>query len=96
MSPLLDKISMARSALDKHLIAEDMAFMVIEDLKEEGFDAELVKGHRKKIHTWKIVPKGELNGDELTRFQKLKDSLTDMYREREMERLKDFKRSLLK
>lgn len=96
MSLLVNKIRTAKDAMNIRYIAEDMAFMVMEDLKEAGFNCELKKGHPKKVKTWKIVPTDKLDDDKQQEFDKIKDERTEWWRKYKKDQLKQLKQSMLR
>lgn len=84
-----------RKQLNVKQIAEDMATFVIEDLKEEGFDAKLIKHNEKKPQTWKIVPCNELSEEDMLRFNELKEEFVTMYRDGKLDYLKSMKKAVI-
>ena len=96
MSQLMDKISMAREAFNKVNVADDLAFLVSEDLKEAGYDVKLVKEKEKKPSTWRILPVNKLSEEEREQFEQLKSERTDHWRNDALKKLKNMKKQLLK
>ena len=88
-------IKMLRQQLDVKQMAEDMAEFVIEDLKEEGFDAKLVKHNPKKPKTWKIISVNMLNDEDQERFDKIKEEQVTFYRDNKISQIKDIKKGII-
>lgn len=68
---------------------ERIAAFVCEDLEEEGFEPELVKGNLKKPKTWKIENKEFLNKKQQTKFDKIKNKSFDIWRDAEKRNIKE-------
>ena len=87
-------INMLRQQLNVKQMAEDMANFVIDDLKEEGFSAKLVKHNPKRPKTWKIVSIDELNDKDQKKFDKIKEEQVTFYRDSKISQIKDIKKSI--
>ena len=90
----LGMINDLRKQLNVKQIAEDMANLVIDDLKEEGFEAKLIKYKEKKPKTWKIVSVNVLDNEEQKRFDEIKERQVTYYRDTKIGMIKDIKRSI--
>ena len=90
----LGMINDLRKQLNVKQIAEDMANLVIDDLKEEGFKAKLIKYKEKKPKTWKIVSVNTLDDEEQKRFDEIKERQVTYYRDTKIGMIKDIKRSI--
>ncbi len=90
----LGMINDLRKQLNVKQIAEDMANLVIDDLKEEGFKAKLIKYKEKKPKTWKIVSVNVLDNEEQKRFDEIKERQVTYYRDTKIGMIKDIKRSI--
>ena len=89
-----EMINDLRKQLNVKQIAEDMANLVIDDLKEEGFEAKLIKYKEKKPKTWKIVSVNVLDNEEQKRFDEIKERQVTYYRDTKIGMIKDIKRSI--
>ena len=89
-----EMINDLRRQLNVKQIAEDMANLVIDDLKEEGFEAKLIKYKEKKPKTWKIVSVNVLDNEEQKRFDEIKERQVTYYRDTKIGMIKDIKRSI--
>ena len=89
-----EMINDLRKQLNVKQIAEDMANLVIDDLKEEGFEAKLIKYKEKKPKTWKIVSVNTLDDEEQKRFDEIKERQVTYYRDTKIGMIKDIKRSI--
>ena len=77
-------------------IREDIATFVIKDLEAEGFEPKLVKFRLKWYwfftkRVWRIVPKNTLSDEDQTRFDKIKNEQTEVYKNSKLEQLKEIK-----
>jgi len=84
-----------RKQLNVKQIAEDMANLVIDDLKEEGFEAELIKYKPKKPKSWKIESVNILGDEEQKRFDEIKERQVTSYRDTKIGMMKDMKKSIM-
>jgi len=75
-------------------VVEDIANMVMEDLKDAGYRAELVK-HKKKFSSWKIEPIDDLDGIQLEEFQKIKKEKQEEYVNYQRETLKEIRKGFI-
>lgn len=88
-------INELRKQMNVKQIAEDMANLVIDDLKEEGFEAKLVKHKEKKPKTWKIIPVNKLNDEEQKRFDEIKETQVTFYRDSKIDMMKDMRKAII-
>ena len=96
MSPFMDKMRLIKEATNIKYIADDIAFMVVDDLKDAGFKAKLVKPNPKRTSTWRIQPEEELSPEDLEKFNKIKDESTERWKEDHKIRLKNLKKDILR
>ena len=96
MSRFMDRMKLIKDATNKAYIVEDIAFMVMEDLKDASFECELIKHKVSKPLTWRIHPKNELSPEEQKRFDEIKEKSTDEWRTDYKIRLKNLKRDILR
>jgi len=91
------KIEEIRNYLNKQNMITDIALCVQDDLKNEGYDTELVKHNPKKTSTWKIIPKNlNMTKEQMEEFEKKKQQATDYWVRIMKENLHEYKRTLLK
>jgi len=96
MSHFMDRMKMIREATKKQNIVEDIAFMVMEDLKDAGFDPKLVKHKVNKPLSWRIHSKVELSPEDQKRFNEIKDKSTEEWKVDYQIRLKNLKRDIMR
>jgi len=96
MSHFMDRMKMIREATKKQNIVEDIAYMVMEDLKDAGFDPQLVKHKVSKPMSWRIHSKVELSPEDQKRFDEIKDKSTEEWKIDYKIRLKNLKRDILR
>lgn len=96
MSQFMDRMKMIREATNKQYIVEDIAFMVMEDLKDAGFDPQLVKHKVNKPMSWRIHSKVELSPEDQKRFDEIKDKSTEDWKIDYQIRLKNLKRDIMR
>jgi len=92
---MLDQLKIARESINTKNIAEDMAYFVMHDLEKAGFQSILVKPHEKKPKTWRIIPKDELDEEQMKEYQRLKEERVDYWRDQAMEQLRKTRKAML-
>jgi len=95
---MFEGLNTARMALRDYNfkeVVERMAEMVIFDLEEDyGFKAHLVKHNPRKPKTWRIEPDEVLSAEKKKEFERLKEELTDKYRDIEKSNMKQLRSNL--
>ena len=74
----MGSLHLIRSISKPKEVVEDIANMVIEDLENAGYRAQLVK-HKRKISSWKIEPIDDLDGLQLQEFNEIKAKKSEEY-----------------
>ena len=92
----MDRMRLIKDATNKKHITEDIAFMVMEDLKDAGFEPELIKNNPNRPSTWRIHPKTQLSPEDQQKFDEIKDKSTDEWRTDYKIRLKNLKKDILR
>jgi len=74
-------------------VAERMITFVQEDLLDEGYETVWIN-KKQSYKNWRLVPKDKMSPEELKKFERLKEELTDKWRDAEKVNIKDFRKSL--
>lgn len=69
-----------------------IADFVLEDLKEAGFNPELIKNNPKKPKTWRIESRDFLNDKQQKEFDKIKDESTELWKEAEQNNIRELRK----
>jgi len=72
-----------------------IADFVLEDLRDAGFNPELIKQNPKKPKTWRIENKDFLNDKKQKEFDKIKDESTEIWKEAEINNIKEIRKVII-
>jgi len=91
---VFESIKNVRQTYNYGASKERIASFVCDDLREAGYDPELIKPNPKKPKTWYVDNKSFLTTEEKKKFDKLKQESFEIWRDAEKDNIKDIMKSL--